>query len=363
MHEHDSKPVAKQRLASLDAFRGLTILLMLVVNNIALDRYTPDQFLHAKWNEGVTLADLIFPWFLLCVGTAVPFSLRAQREKGYARWMLKAFTRTLLIFAVGLIVDSAIQQKPFFGMGVLQLIALAYGVAALFAFLRVRYRLAVASLLLIAYGGAIMYLPVPGLGAPAFQEDLNLLKWLNDNHLRHLGLAGILSTVPAAALVLIGSAAGQLLAGRDTRAAMKVLGLFVGGILLAVVGWYWSLALPFNKPVWTSSYILFTAGLGCILQAVFYALLDVPKKGWAGYSLIVFGSNAVLAYAGAILVKVMILQVWTLDDGRTLKEAWLDSFVTEYGRIGGGWAFTWSYIAAIWIVLAVLYHRRIFVRL
>lgn len=73
--EKNKEPLAKpKRLISLDAFRGLTIIGMLLVNNIALDYKTPAHLTHAAWNQGVTFADMVFPWFLLIVGVAIPYA-------------------------------------------------------------------------------------------------------------------------------------------------------------------------------------------------------------------------------------------------------------------------------------------------
>src|ERR1700679_1217462 len=87
--ETPPKPAPKPgayRLTSLDAFRGLTVFLMLLVNNIALDTQTPSQLTHAGWNGGGTIADLVFPWFLLCVGLAIPLSANSARKKGVPNW-------------------------------------------------------------------------------------------------------------------------------------------------------------------------------------------------------------------------------------------------------------------------------------
>src|SRR5438270_7918640 len=124
-HKPESKP---QRLTSLDAFRGLTVVLMLLVNNVALDTQTPAQLMHAGWNAGLTLADMVFPWFLLCVGLAIPFSAASAKKKAVPGWRyeLRILVRAALLIGIGCLLESATLKKPVFSMGVLQLIGFAY---------------------------------------------------------------------------------------------------------------------------------------------------------------------------------------------------------------------------------------------
>ena len=201
------------RLVSLDAFRGLTIAGMLLVNNIALDTRTPAQLTHAPWNGGVRFADLIFPWFLLMAGVAIPFSAAGAKAKGLALWRydLKVLGRVLALVFLGCLIDSSLAKQPLFDLNVLQLIGLAYGVASLLYALPLPRRLAVAFGLLVLHGAAIKWLPVPGIGAGAFRADANLIAHLNQTYLQPVHLDGLISVVPTSALVLIGSAFGDLL--------------------------------------------------------------------------------------------------------------------------------------------------------
>jgi len=101
--EGESPPPAGARMVSLDAFRGLTVLGMLLVNNIALDTMTPTQLTHAGWKQGAHFADLVFPWFLLIVGVAIPFAAASRRERGLSPWRydLKILSRAATLVALG----------------------------------------------------------------------------------------------------------------------------------------------------------------------------------------------------------------------------------------------------------------------
>lgn len=294
-----------KRLTSLDAFRGLAILGMLLVNNTALDTATPAQLTHASWNQGVHLADLVFPWFLLIVGVAIPYSYASQRARGVTRWhsSLKAMTRAVTLVLLGWLVDSSIAKRPVIGLGVLQLIGLAYLVGALLYQTPQYVRVPMAGALLVGHWAALRFIPIPGSGAGAFAEHANLVQYLNDAYLMPLHLNGMISVAPTAAMVLIGSAVGDWL--RSERSSItRFAYLLIGGVVLAVLGWLWSLDLPFNKPVWTASYILYTAGLGCMALALIYLLADVSGFPQWCYPLVVLGSNAIFAYVAPILVKV-----------------------------------------------------------
>lgn len=370
--EAEPKPTpakaSSERLLSLDAFRGLTIFLMLLVNNAAFDTATPKHLTHAPWNGGVYLADMVFPWFLFIVGVALPWSVASFRRKGGAWWRFleKALGRALSLFLLGCLIDSSLAQHPVFGLGVLQLIGLAYLVATVFVPLPIVGRLMVAALFLAGHWAVIRFLPIPGAGTGVFTEEVNAIRHLNGLYLQGIGLKGLISVAPTAAMVLIGSVAGELLRAPNV-APLRRLRLLVGsGVVLVLMGWLWNLDLPFNKPVWTASYILFTAGWGLLLLTLLYGVMDI--RGWRGWAmpLVVFGSNAIVAYVAPILAKVHILREWswTLPDGvrRSLEDTLLTLSRAEYGKVTGGGFYTAGYILVWWLVLWVLYRKRLFLR-
>ncbi len=361
---------AKQpRLASLDAFRGLTILGMLLVNNVALDTATPVQLGHAAWNQGVHFADLVFPWFLLIVGIAIPYSFASQKAKGVSRVRIagRVLSRAIALLVLGMLVDSSVAHRPVLGLGVLQLIGLAYLVGAALYPLPAAARLPIAVVLLAGHWAALRFVIVPGLEPGAISERANLVQHLNEIYLRPLHLSGIISVIPTTALVLVGASIGDLLRRDDLAAIRRLAYLFAASIGLTLAGWLWSLDIPFSKSIWTASYILYTAGLGCAVLAALYLTADVIGLRWLVYPLVVPGSNAIFAYVAPILVKVYILQGWTLParagGSVTIQQAYLDTLVREYGRIAGGWLYTMSYILLWWLILAWMYAKRILLRL
>jgi predicted acyltransferase len=361
---------ATRRLVSLDAFRGLTVLLMLLVNNAAMDVYTPAQFMHAAWNQGLHLADLVFPWFLFAVGIAVPFSFRSAVKRGASSRQIytRVVVRTVALLVMGCLVDSAVRREFYVGLGVLQLIGLSYWAGSVLYALTSFQRAAAVCLLLLGYGLAVQFVPVPGVGLPVFEENRNLIHFVNMEYLLDFRMKGLLSVIPTGALVGIGTFIGDLalgwVPGRLKRAGFTGT-LIGGGAILLGLGLLWSLWLPLNKPVWTSSYILVSAGLGSILIAVLSLLFDSGKCRLLALPLLVLGSNALLAYVGPILIKVLVLQEVELErQGSAIKlQDWLIQSLTDpFGQSAGGWAYTISYVLAVWIGLALLYRKQWFLR-
>jgi predicted acyltransferase len=352
---------------ALDAFRGLAVGLMLLVNNIALDTATPTQLTHAPWKGGIRLADLVFPWFLFVVGVAIPFSAASARRKGIPTWQydLRVLKRAVLLVLLGCLLDSSVYKRPIFDLGVLQLIGLAYLVAALLYDLALTRRMLVAGLMLVGYWGAIKFLPVPGLGTGVFDEDRNLIAYINATHLQALSLVGLTSAIPTAALALIGTAVGDVLRGRE-HYTRQVARLLVAAAGLVVVGFLWSLSLQFSKLYWTPSFILVTAGTACAVLGLMYLVIDGAGWSWWAYPLIVFGANAIVGYVAPILVKTLIFQVWQINPGgaglRSLQQYFLDFCVNRTDRVTGGWIYTLGYLFIAWLALWYLYRKGLFVR-
>jgi predicted acyltransferase len=356
------------RLLSLDAFRGLTILGMLLVNNVALDRRTPKQMLHADWSGAVHLADLVFPWFLLIVGVAIPYAAASRKTRGesYWRFVPKVFGRAITLVLLGCLIDSSAQHKPVFDLNVLQLIGLAYFVGALIYPIPPLLRGIVAAALLGAHWYILKHLPQPGAATGTFNEAQNAIIYLNQTYLSRWHLSGLVSVIPASAMVLIGTGIGDLLRLEAMRPWRKFAALCATGVVLLGLGLLWSHSIPFNKPLWSPSFMLYTAGWGALALAGFYAILDMFRWRWWAMPLLVFGSNAIFAYVAPILVKFYILQGWTWPGpgGKPwpLQTALLHASIVHWGPFHGGLVYTLGYVLVWWVVLFVLYRRGIFLR-
>ncbi len=294
-----------KRLVSLDALRGLTILGMLIVNNMVLGKLTPTQLRHAGWGEGITIADLVFPWFLLIVGLAVPFSAAHYRERNLPSWRfsLRILFRCVVLVLLGCLIDSSLAGKPVFQLGVLQIIGLAYAMAALLHGAPLERRLIIATAFLVAHWAVLRYVPAPGAEVGVLTPESNPIRHLNEVYLQPLHLWGLTSVIPTSALVIIGSVLGDVLRADRMSPIRKAEVLLVSGIALVAAGWLWSFDLAFSKALWTAPYVLFTGGWATLALGLLYLITDV--KGWRAWSypLVVLGSNAIVAYVVPILVE------------------------------------------------------------
>jgi predicted acyltransferase len=309
------------RLFSLDLFRGATIAAMIVVNNQSSEAaYWPLR--HAEWN-GWTPTDLVFPFFLFIVGVSLVLSFAARLEQGASRATLVLHTlrRSAVLFAIGLALNglASIQFDQWRIPGVLQRIAVAYCAAALITLYSKNYaRMAWIAALLVGYWILMRFVPVPGHGMPGrdiplLHPDANLASYFDRKlmfgHLweRTRDPEGILSTLPAIATALCGVLTGEWLrsepAPKQNAPKRKMMGMLAFGIAGIVAGELWGMGFPINKKLWTSSYVLFTAGGALIVLAVCYWLTDIRlHRGWWTKPFIIFGKNAIVAYILSELV-------------------------------------------------------------
>ncbi len=348
---------SRPRLLALDAFRGATIAGMILVNNPGSWSHVYPPLLHASWH-GWTPTDLVFPFFLWIVGVAITLSLGRRVEEGAPRGPLvkKIVVRTLVLIGLGLFLNMLSGVLPaLFGFGdktlgeafatlripgVLQRIGLCYGITALaFLFLPRRVLPLLCAALLLGYWMLMEWVQVPALdGSGALVADLDtkgdhLAGWLDrtllgEGHLwssaKVYDPEGLLSTLPAVGTCLLGLFAGRIVRS-DLPLADRILRLFVAGALLVVVGYCWDWFLPINKPIWTSSYAVFTAGqASCALALCLWAC---DLKGWRRWAapLRVYGVNPITVFVGsALLVRTLLwIQVDDGSGGTTSLKTWI----------------------------------------
>jgi predicted acyltransferase len=297
------------RLMSLDIFRGMTIAFMIIVNTPGTWSNVYAPLRHASWH-GCTPTDLVFPSFLFIAGVAMWYSLRKYNFEFSGPSGVRLVRRVLLIFAAGLFLNIfphfARDYSTLRIMGVLQRIALAWGIGALIVLLvKRKYIWVITAILLFGYW-ALMYFfggddPYSLADNLARRVDIAVL---GENHLyKGFGMPfdpeGLLSTLPATATVLLGFMTGGLISTRGS--SWKTVGwLSVLGALLIGAGLLWGQFFPINKAIWTSSYVLFAGGIGMVILALLLMIIDIFKiQGWKTIGIIV-GAGAVLAVTGFI---------------------------------------------------------------
>jgi predicted acyltransferase len=369
-------PHRTERLLALDAFRGISIAGMILVNNPGnwKDVYRPLQ--HSGWN-GCTPADLIFPFFLFIVGVAMALSFANRREPGrrQARLWRSIARRTLILFALGL----ALNGFPYYDWstiripGVLQRIALCYGAAAVILLTTaVREQVIATATLLLGYWAAMTLIPVPGFGAGLFGPDQNLAAYIDHavlaGHTLYAGWdpEGVLSTLPAIATVLSGVLAGHWL--RSTRSPLeRANGLFVAGNVALMVGLIADGWFPINKNLWSPAFVCFTSGVALNVFGLCYWLIDVQGyRRWAT-PFVIYGTNPILAYVlSSLMAKVLLLLPIPLSDGSHVharKFIFERVFLPMASPINASLLYAIAYVL-FWLGLtALLYRRRIFIKI
>lgn len=365
-----------ERLLSLDVFRGIAIAAMILVNNPGTWRsvYAPLQ--HADWN-GWTPTDLIFPFFLFIVGVAITLSIgaRARRGDGRRQLLVKIVRRTLIIFALGILLNGF----PYFDWstlripGVLQRIAACYLFACIVVLtMDVRGQAVTTVVLLAGYWAMMKLVPLPGHRAGLLRPGHNLAAYL-DNAVFHRHLLhhrwdpeGILSTASASATTLAGVLTGHWMRVNRTPLA-RLSGLFIAGTLCLVLGLIMDIWFPINKNLWTSSYVVFTAGMALNFLGLCYWLVDIRQyRRWAT-PFVIYGTNAILAYMlSTLMAKVMILWRVTQPDGTKLalrRYIFENFFLPLASPINASLLYAIAYVL-FWLgITAVLYRKRIFIKI
>ncbi len=365
-----------QRLISLDAFRGATIALMILVNNPGSWRYVLPPLRHAEWN-GCTPTDLVFPFFLFIMGTAMAFSFAKRLESAASLKpvYLKVIKRTLILIFLGFFLrfylswDLSHMRIP----GVLQRIGVCYFfVAMIVLHTKLRGQIFWILGLLLGYWALMTLIPFPGKGADPWAFGSNFAQYVDNLLLKgHMWKPdfdpeGIISTIPAIATVLLGYLTGQWL--RSARQPLeKTNGMFIAANILLVLALIWEFWMPLNKQLWTSSYVLFTAGLALHVLAMSYWLIDVKGITRGTQPLIVYGSNAILAYFGSTLMaKTFYKWTFTLDDGTvTSVTGFLYGSILQplFGNWLGSLLHPVLYILIWWGILSWFYRKRIFIKI
>ena len=396
----------RERLLSLDVFRGLTIAGMLLVNNPGSWASIYAPLAHAPWH-GWTPTDLIFPFFLFIVGITTSLSLDSRRARGDGDGALvrQILRRGALIFLCGLLLNAfpfftwgtveGVAEPTFLErvgdrllhlriMGVLQRIALAYTFAALLTLrTTLRQQVVILVTLLFGYWFAMTLLPVPGTGYLGIDvlhnPEENLAAWVDrlvldwgrfGNHLwaasRTWDPEGILSTIPAVGTAMLGVLAGRWI-GSSRPLSERLAAMFAVGSLAMMAGLMWAWSFPINKNLWTSSYVLFTAGMASVTLGTCMWLIDEQRViGWTR-PLVIYGTNPIVAFVGSGVMARLIYSIIKVevDGGQTSLQAAIHhaAFASWLPPKTASLLFAVTFVV-VWLgILWILYRRRIFLKI
>ena len=402
----ESASPARERLISLDVFRGMTVAGMLLVNNPGSWGAIYPPLRHATWH-GWTPTDLIFPFFLFIVGITTHISLGARRQRGaetsdLVRGILR---RGGLIVLFGLLLAgfpyftwgtvAGVDDPTFLQRvgdrllhwripGVLQRIGVVYIVAALITLrTSLRTQVGVTTGLLLVYWIAMTALPVPAIGLMGQlvldRPELTLAAWVDralldwgrlGNHLygatKTWDPEGVLSTMPAVGTALLGVFAGRWISHGERPLSDRLNGLFAAGAIAMMIGLMWHWVFPINKGLWTSSYVLFTGGMACVaLATCMWIIEERGVRGWIR-PFVVFGVNPFVAFVGSGLMARMIYSIIKVPyDGRStsLQSAIHQSmFLSWLSPMNASLLFALSFVLLWYVILSALSRRNIILK-
>lgn len=393
----DSSPMTaadSARLLSLDAFRGLVIVMMFLVNVAGTDRAFPSWFPHRGWNNGQMgngLADYVFPWFLFIVGVAIPFSMNSGRGRAMSTGakVLAALRRGTIIYLFGTllwcatigykppIVDPAapprwhgpIDWHVILHWDILPLIGWGYflGVCLYLMPRSVWVRLGFVVIVLLAKFAILRLIPYPGETQVVWEQTRSVQSWINGR----LGWMGVALTqgLPATACVTLGSLAGDWLRRVDLSPSRRAAWLAAVGLTtyLAALALHLSGLMPSSKDFFTSTYVLCTGGAAALTLAVMYWLVDIRRVSTL-WVLRIYGMNALAAYLGAELIWKTAMMQWHVKNPAniggssvmiTAIKAHLQSLA---GNTVGSWLVVAGYIAFYWTICWLLARRKVFIK-
>lgn len=320
----------KKRYESLDVLRGLTVAFMCIVNNPGSWAHIFPPLRHAGW-VGCTPTDLVYPFFVFCMGCAMAFSF-SKYEKATTKAYLKVLKRGALIFLVGF----ALNLYPFFPtsmhdetwtfgqnylywlqhkriFGVLQRIGMAYAIAgclALWLKKPGKIMAAIATLCVTYTGILLLFGRDPGAFTLEGNVSVRIDTWLvGGNHCYHgydgtnFDPEGLIGSMTAACSCLLGYLIGSMILGSQRNMSATgnspdrvVNRIFVYGCLSLILGVVLSIWIPINKPLWSVSYVFYAGGWAMLALAFLAYLLDVKgyEKPFVPFK--AMGMNALMAF-------------------------------------------------------------------
>lgn len=361
---------SSERVMSIDALRGFDMFWIIGGGTVFASlhkifgcpttEFIKTQLSHVEW-EGFRFEDLIMPLFMFIVGVVMPYSFQKRIDRGDKRGKLYVHIvrRTVILFILGMIAQGDLLAYDLAVLDIycntLQAIAAGYLIGSLvYLNLKVVGQVIVTAGLLLLFWGVMMLVPVPGHGAGQLTEDGNLAIWLD-----HLILGDfqdgttytwILSSMVFACTVMLGIFAGQVLRLK-IGGLKKVLLLIVFGAVSLGLGMAWNIWFPIIKHLWTSSFVLYSAGICFLLLALFYLVIDViGLKKWA-FVFVVVGSNAIAVYMATHLFDF---------------RKWADIFLGPLYKHVGNWddlVRATGGLIIVWLILLWMYRKKSFIKI
>lgn len=384
--------MTRERLISLDVFRGLTILLMTIVNNPGDWGHVYAPLLHSEWH-GCTPTDLVFPFFIFIMGVAVPLAMPTKTwdDSTFNKILVRSLRmfclgiffnyfakiqlfgldgislligRLLITVAVGYALMGNFSSKvknilafsiliiylflAYSGIeayqnvrlpGVLQRIAIVYFVVSLL-YLKTTKKTQIITgiVLLLGYWALMTLVPVPGIGAANLEKGTNLASWVDSillkGHMYRETITwdpeGILSTLPSIVNGIIGLLIGQIVQ-REITKTQKATKIAIAGITLIIAGLLWDIIFPINKSLWTSSYVLYTTGLAATCLSILYYVIDIAdyKKGFKLF--LIWGVNPMIVFFFSQIIPQALVMIQVKNPQNPAEQINLLNYLYHFG--------------------------------
>ena len=354
----------------------MTIAAMITVNIPGSWSHIYAPLRHAKWH-GCTPTDFIFPFFLFIVGVAMAYSLKRFNNNITLSATKKILKRVFIIFTIGVILNAFPFNEGFSNLrilGVLQRIALAYGIASFLCLYFDSRKLIILSAAILLLYWLLLFL-FSQENPYALNSNLVRsidIKLIGENHLwTGTGVPfdpeGLLSTLPAVVTVISGYLSGKLIRSKSGL-KQTTYQLFLTGLATLLTGKLWGIFFPINKSLWTSSFVLYTSGWALIFLSILLWIIDVKGyKKWT-FPFIVFGTNSLFVYIlSSIWVQIYIYMIKIPKaDGSVINGYdWIyhSIFVPIAGNLNGSLLFAITHVFIFWIILLFLYRKKIFIKI
>lgn len=372
----------KQRFLSLDVFRGMTIFLMIIVNTPGEGARPFAPLLHAEW-LGFTITDLVFPSFLFAVGNAMSFSIK-KFENDNKAFLLKVLKRTAIIFLIGYLMywfpffhindDGSWAFNPMSHtriMGVLQRIALCYGIGALIVrYFSEKQAIIISGILLFGYWALLYIFGESGQELSKMGNAGTLLdRWfLGDDHLYHgdggdpFDPEGLLSTLPSIVNVVFGYLAGTFIQ-RTGKTFETVAKLLMIGVLMLWASLIWDSFFPISKKLWTSSFVLHTVALDLLILSCLIYVIEM--KGWQRgiYFFNVFGKNPLFIYLLSEVLYIIMRMIPVTPEYDLFEWIGVEVFQTVVPGPIGSLLFAIAFTLVCWLVGYWMDKKKIYIRI
>lgn len=370
--------MARSRYLSLDILRGMTVALMILVNNPGSWATIYAPFRHAAWH-GFTLTDLVFPTFLFVVGNAMSFSFKKMNSWSTPEFLTKTFKRAAIIFLIGLglsyypfvrRIDGEFILKNILDiriMGVLQRIAVCYLLAAIaIRFLKKKWLVVLSVFILLLYWFLLWYF---GGSAPYSLEANAALKFdllvFNEENLYHgFGIPfdpeGLLSCLPAVVNVIFGYLAGRFIQ-QSVNKKKLVIQLVIAGLTMISLALVWDVILPVNKPIWTSSYVILSTGWDFIILGALIGILEIAEfKSWSRF-FEPFGKNPLFIF---VLSGVVVLTMGLIFIGDTSLKGWIyqNVFLSWLSPYNASLLYALLFLILMWLIAYILDKKKIYIK-